>query len=58
MNWRRLTVLALAVVLVGVALLAGISYWSDSMAGESNSYYAADASALYVLEHLVRLTSS
>ena len=44
MSLRRLTVLALAVMLVAVVLLAGISYWSDSMAGDSDSSYAADAS--------------
>jgi mono/diheme cytochrome c family protein len=46
MSWRRLTVLALSVMLLGVVLLAGISYWSDSVAGESDSSYAADAAAL------------
>ena len=46
MSLRRLTVLTLAVGLVAVVLLAGISYWSDSMAGESGSSYAADAAAL------------
>ena len=46
MSLQRLTVLALAVVLVAVALLAGVSYWSDSMAGESDSSYAADTSTL------------
>jgi alcohol dehydrogenase (quinone), cytochrome c subunit len=46
MSLRRLTVLALAVVLVAVVLLAGVSYWSDSMAGESDSSYAADTSTL------------
>ena len=46
MSLRRLTVLTLAVMLVAVVLLAGISYWSDSMAGDSDSSYAADATAL------------
>jgi alcohol dehydrogenase (quinone), cytochrome c subunit len=46
MSRRRLTVLTLAVMLVAVVLLAGISYWSDSMAGESDSSYAADTSTL------------
>ena len=46
MSLRRLTVLALAVALVAVVLLAGVSYWSDSMAGESDSAYAADTSTL------------
>ena len=34
------------VLLLAVALVAGISYWSDSMAGESGSSYASDASTL------------
>jgi alcohol dehydrogenase (quinone), cytochrome c subunit len=46
MTWRRLSVLAIAVALLGVALLAGISQWSDSTAGEKDSFYAADASTL------------
>src|ERR1700733_14468587 len=46
MSLRRLTVRTLAVMLVAVVLLAGISYLSDSMAGESGSSYAADASTL------------
>jgi mono/diheme cytochrome c family protein len=46
MKWRRLLVAAFAMALLGVALLAGISHWSDSRAGENEAYYAADASAL------------
>jgi alcohol dehydrogenase (quinone), cytochrome c subunit len=46
MKWRRLVVVALAVMLLAVVLLAGISHWSDSMAGEKDSFYAEDASAL------------
>jgi alcohol dehydrogenase (quinone), cytochrome c subunit len=46
MNWRRLVVVTLAVLLLAVALLAGISHWSDSTVGESDSFYAADASTL------------
>jgi mono/diheme cytochrome c family protein len=46
MKWRRLTARILAVMLVAVLLLIGISQWSDSTAGEKNSYYSADASAL------------
>jgi alcohol dehydrogenase (quinone), cytochrome c subunit len=46
MKWRRLIVLTLAVVLLAVVLLAGISQWSDSMAGENDPFYAADASTL------------
>ena len=46
MNWRRLLIVTLAMALLGVALLAGISHWSDSRAGENKAYYAADASAL------------
>jgi mono/diheme cytochrome c family protein len=42
MSLRRLTVVTLAVILVGVVLLAGISHWSDSTAGESESSYTAD----------------
>jgi mono/diheme cytochrome c family protein len=45
MNWRRITVLAI-VGLLAIGLLAGISHWSDSTAGESASFYAADTSAL------------
>jgi alcohol dehydrogenase (quinone), cytochrome c subunit len=33
-------------MLLAVALLAGIAHWSDSRAGEKDSFYAADASAL------------
>jgi len=33
-------------MLLAVGLLAGISRWSDSMAGERDSFYAADASTL------------
>jgi alcohol dehydrogenase (quinone), cytochrome c subunit len=46
MKWRRLVVAALAVMIVALVLLAGISRWSDSIAGEKDSFYAADASAL------------
>jgi alcohol dehydrogenase (quinone), cytochrome c subunit len=46
MNWRRLFVVAVVVVLLAVALLVGVSHWSDSTAGEKDSFYAADASAL------------
>jgi alcohol dehydrogenase (quinone), cytochrome c subunit len=46
MKWRRLLVVTFLVALLGVALLAGVSRWSDSMAGEKDSFYAADASAL------------
>jgi alcohol dehydrogenase (quinone), cytochrome c subunit len=43
MRWQRLIVLALAALLLGVGLLAGISHWSDSTAGDKDSSYAADA---------------
>jgi mono/diheme cytochrome c family protein len=46
MKGRRLIVLALAVLLLAVALLAGISQRSDSTAGENEAFYAADAAAL------------
>jgi alcohol dehydrogenase (quinone), cytochrome c subunit len=46
MNWRRLLAVTFVVMLVAVALLAGISHWSDSMTGENEAYYAADASTL------------
>jgi alcohol dehydrogenase (quinone), cytochrome c subunit len=46
MNWRRVLVIAFAVMLLAVVVLAGISHWSDSMAGEKDSFYAADASTL------------
>jgi mono/diheme cytochrome c family protein len=46
MNWRRLLLVTFAMALLGVALLAGISHWSDSMAGENEAYYAGDASTL------------
>jgi alcohol dehydrogenase (quinone), cytochrome c subunit len=46
MKWRRLIVIAFVVMLLAVGLLAGISRWSDSMAGERDSFYAADASTL------------
>jgi mono/diheme cytochrome c family protein len=46
MSWRRLTVRALAVMLVALVLLAGISRWSDSVVGEKDSYYSADALTL------------
>jgi alcohol dehydrogenase (quinone), cytochrome c subunit len=44
MNWRRLLAVTSVVGLLAVALLAGVSHWSDSMAGEKDSFYAADAS--------------
>jgi mono/diheme cytochrome c family protein len=43
MNWRKLCVLTFAVALLAVVLLAGISHWSDSMAGEKDSFYAVGA---------------
>jgi mono/diheme cytochrome c family protein len=43
---RRFILLTLALLLLAVVLLAGIARWSDSMAGEHDSFYAADASAL------------
>jgi mono/diheme cytochrome c family protein len=46
MNWRRLIVATFVVVLLAVALLAGVSHWSDATAGEKDSFYAADASEL------------
>ena len=46
MNRRRLIVPILGVMLLAVALLAGISQWSDSTAGEKESSYSADATAL------------
>jgi mono/diheme cytochrome c family protein len=46
MTWRTRVVLTLAVLLAAVVLLAGVSQWSDSTAGESASFYAADAAAL------------
>jgi mono/diheme cytochrome c family protein len=46
MSPRRLIVLTLVALLLAVVLLAGIAHWSDSMAGERDSFYAADASAL------------
>jgi alcohol dehydrogenase (quinone), cytochrome c subunit len=46
MNWRTVTVLTLAVMLLAVVLLAGVSRWSDSMVGEKDSFYSADAAAL------------
>ena len=46
MNRRRLLVVTFVVMLLAVVLLAGVSYWSDSMAGEKDSFYAADASTL------------
>jgi mono/diheme cytochrome c family protein len=46
MNWRRLVVPALGAALLAVALLAGVSHWSDSTAGENGAFYAADAAAL------------
>ena len=46
MNWRRVLVVGVAAMLLAVAMLAGISHWSDSMAGENDSFYAADATTL------------
>jgi alcohol dehydrogenase (quinone), cytochrome c subunit len=46
MNRRRLLLVTFVVLLLAVALVAGISHWSDSMAGEKGSFYAADASTL------------
>src|ERR1700728_2263311 len=46
MNWRRLLAAAFVVMLLAVALLAGISHWADSMAAETEAWYAADASPL------------
>jgi hypothetical protein len=46
MNWRRLIVPTLGVTLLAVVVLAAISHGSDSMAGEKDSFYAADASTL------------
>jgi hypothetical protein len=37
MNWRRLAIRILAIALVGLVLLIGISQWSDSTAGEKDS---------------------
>ena len=45
MSWQRLIVRLLAVMLVGVVLLAGISRWADSTVGERDSAYSADAAA-------------
>jgi alcohol dehydrogenase (quinone), cytochrome c subunit len=45
-KWRKLIVPTVAALLLVVVLLAGLSYWSDSMTGESAEYYATDASAL------------
>jgi alcohol dehydrogenase (quinone), cytochrome c subunit len=46
MKRRKLAIVTLAVLLLAVVLLAGISHWSDSVTGENEAYYAADASAL------------
>jgi mono/diheme cytochrome c family protein len=43
MKWRTRIVLTLAVLLAAIALLAGVSHWSDSMAGENVAFYAAHA---------------
>jgi hypothetical protein len=45
MNRRRLLVVTCVVMLLAVVLLAGISHWSDTMAGEKNAFYAADGSS-------------
>jgi alcohol dehydrogenase (quinone), cytochrome c subunit len=45
-NWRKIIFLSLAVALAGVVLLAGIARWSDSTAGEKESFYAADSAKL------------
>jgi alcohol dehydrogenase (quinone), cytochrome c subunit len=42
-KWRKIIFLSLAVALAGVVLLAGIARWSDSSAGEKESFYAADS---------------
>jgi alcohol dehydrogenase (quinone), cytochrome c subunit len=46
MSWRRRVLWAGVLMLVAVALLAGISHWSDSTAGEKNTVYAADAASI------------
>jgi mono/diheme cytochrome c family protein len=46
MSPRRLIVVTLAALLLAVVLLAGIPHWSDSMAGERDSFNAADTSTL------------
>jgi mono/diheme cytochrome c family protein len=46
MSRRRLLLVTFVVLLLALALVAGISHWSDSMAGENDSFYTADASAL------------
>jgi len=46
MTWPRLVVPTLGVTLLAVVVLAGISHKSDSMAGENDSFYAADAATL------------
>jgi mono/diheme cytochrome c family protein len=46
MSPRRLIVVTLAALLLAVVLLAGIPHWSDSMAGERDSFYSADTSTL------------
>jgi alcohol dehydrogenase (quinone), cytochrome c subunit len=46
MSRGGLLVVAVAVMLVMLALVAGISRWSDSMAGENAAFYAAQASRL------------
>jgi alcohol dehydrogenase (quinone), cytochrome c subunit len=46
LNRRGLLLVTFVVLLLAEALVAGISYWSDSMAGESGSSYASDASTL------------
>jgi mono/diheme cytochrome c family protein len=45
-SWRKAIFLSLAVALAGVILLAGLALWSDSSAGEKESFYAADSSRL------------
>jgi hypothetical protein len=46
MSWRRRVLWAGVFVLVAVALLAGISHFSDSTAGEKDSDYAADGATI------------
>jgi alcohol dehydrogenase (quinone), cytochrome c subunit len=46
MNWRRRVLWAGVFMLVAVALLAGIAYWSDSTAGEKDSVYSAGAAPI------------
>jgi alcohol dehydrogenase (quinone), cytochrome c subunit len=45
MNRRRIA-MTLAVMLLAIVLLIGISQWSDSTAGEKDTFFGADAAAL------------